>query len=196
MEKTWGTELVESLRKSQQEFPVIVKSKPVKVKTAKGEYTFMFAPLDQIKAATEPVLHANGLVVSQMPDGESLKTILIHEATGQYIESSGDIGRMGGDPQSYGSKITFMRRYAYSAILGLVTEDDDDGRREARAPATPKPAADAPQAEWRGYLRKISKGKQPWIEAITKAAAELGVSGDEDDWKGVYNKVKLSLGKI
>jgi hypothetical protein len=33
------------------------------------------------------------------------------------------------DPQAYGSVITYQRRYALSAILGLNTDEDDDGNK-------------------------------------------------------------------
>lgn len=35
------------------------------------------------------------------------------------------------DPQAVGSAITYMRRYALGAILGLNIEDDDDGNAAA-----------------------------------------------------------------
>jgi excinuclease UvrABC ATPase subunit len=36
------------------------------------------------------------------------------------------------DPQGQGSAITYMRRYALSAILGIATEEDDDGNAASR----------------------------------------------------------------
>ncbi|GEB80381.1 hypothetical protein DDE01_17960 [Desulfovibrio desulfuricans] len=61
------------------------------------------------------------------------------------------------DPQGYGSAMTYARRYALSAMLGMVTEDDDDGEAASRdrpakqrAPRQPRPqqpsAASAQQA--------------------------------------------------
>jgi hypothetical protein len=44
------------------------------------------------------------------------------------------------NPQAVGSALTYARRYALSAVLGLaIGEDDDDGHRAAKpAPAKPK----------------------------------------------------------
>lgn len=46
------------------------------------------------------------------------------------------------DPQGQGSGITYARRYAAMAILGLVADEDDDGNAATRpsAPATATPA--------------------------------------------------------
>jgi hypothetical protein len=52
-------------------------------------------------------------------------------------------------PQAMGSAITYARRYALSAIVGIAPDDDDDGnaasvtpaRQEAPTPPPPKPPA-------------------------------------------------------
>lgn len=36
------------------------------------------------------------------------------------------------DPQAFGSSITYMRRYCLSAIVGVSTDDDDDGEKAMR----------------------------------------------------------------
>ncbi len=40
------------------------------------------------------------------------------------------------DPQGQGSAITYMRRYALSAVLGIRTEEDDDGNAASNKGAT------------------------------------------------------------
>lgn len=83
-----------------------------------------------IETAREP-LTANGLSVSQvMTETEgwkvNLTTILMH-TSGQWIESTLSMGVAKQDPQGMGSAITYARRYAYAAIIGLASEADDDG---------------------------------------------------------------------
>ena len=46
-----------------------------------------------------------------------------------------------GTPQQIGSAITYARRYALSAVTGLVADDDDDGN--AAEETAPKPRTDA-----------------------------------------------------
>ena len=88
-----------------------------------------------IKTAQEP-LSANGLAVVQLlkdsaNGGTALCTTLVHES-GEMISSTFTMaqavlqGGGGKNPaQVMGSQITYMRRYAYCAIIGLASDDDD-----------------------------------------------------------------------
>ena len=49
------------------------------------------------------------------------------------------------DPQAVGSAITYARRYALSAMIGIVSEEDDDG--ESAMGRTQTQAKTAPQAQ-------------------------------------------------
>ncbi len=101
---------------------------------AKG-HGYSYSTLDQcIKTAQKPLAN-NGLAVVQLLNeterGTEIETVLTHEAGG-YISSSFLItkavlmGGAGKNPaQGMGASITFMRRYAYSAIIGLAQTDDD-----------------------------------------------------------------------
>ena len=73
----------------------------------------------------------NGLSVIQFPtgntpEGVTLRTILAHEG-GASIESEFLMPVVKRDPQGVGSAISYARRYALSAILGIVSDEDDDG---------------------------------------------------------------------
>ncbi len=56
------------------------------------------------------------------------------------------------DPQSMGSAITYARRYAYMAILGIAAEDDD-GNAASRKPK-PKPAQEEMLGDERNRIRQ------------------------------------------
>ena len=56
-----------------------------------------------------------------------LETRLIHAESGQWISSVAIIPLPKNDPQGMGSAITYARRYALTAMLGIITEEDDDG---------------------------------------------------------------------
>ncbi len=102
---------------------------------AKAGHGYQYADLAQcIKTAQKPLAN-NGLAVVQLLNeterGTEIETVLTHEAGG-YISSSFLItkavlmGGAGKNPaQAMGASITFMRRYAYSAIIGLAQTDDD-----------------------------------------------------------------------
>ena len=118
---------------------------------AKSGHGYNYADLAQcIKTAQEP-LKNNGLAVIQLLNetekGTQIETVLTHEAGG-YISSSFLMAQavlMGGGgknpAQTMGSSITYMRRYAYSAIIGLAQTDDD--ACDVKEP--PKPTADDQQ---------------------------------------------------
>ncbi len=70
-----------------------------------------------------------------------LMTKLTHAESGQWQSSLAVIPLPKADPQGMGSAITYARRYALSAMLGIVTEDDD----AESAKLSPKRASPAKQ---------------------------------------------------
>jgi hypothetical protein len=126
------SELAKALAAAQSEFPTIERSREVKVQTKTGgSYTFAYAPLDAILNAVRPVLTKNGLAVSQLlanvNGAPALKTMLLHEG-GELLQDSCPLPTNGStSAQEFGSLVTYMRRYALVAILGIATEEDDDG---------------------------------------------------------------------
>ena len=81
-------------------------------------------------------LSDNGLAYAQFPTGfGGLTTILMH-TSGQWIEDTMEMRPTDDKPQSVGSAITYARRYALGAVLGLATEDDDDGNAASAGKAT------------------------------------------------------------
>lgn len=86
-----------------------------------------YASLADILNVIREPLAKNGLAFAQFPTGNSeLETIIMHES-GEFISSSCQMQPAKNDPQAIGSAITYMRRYALGAILGLNIEGDDDG---------------------------------------------------------------------
>lgn len=86
-----------------------------------------YASLSALVTAARPLLAKNGLSVSQLvSDTGSVTTMLLH-SSGQYLSSTLTLKAVKEDPQGQGSAITYARRYAYAAILGIVSDEDDDG---------------------------------------------------------------------
>ncbi len=153
-------EIAAALSKAQAMFGPIPRSRTVSVKMkAKpdgregGTYTFSYAPLDVVLEAVRPALAANGLAITQVMAGGGnalrMRTMLLH-SSGQFIASDVPVVAEGGGPQALGSAITYMRRYVITALLGLASEEDDDGnhasgnttqpvqRAARKAPAPPQ----------------------------------------------------------
>jgi len=88
-----------------------------------------YVPLDKILTAIQGPLKKANLTFMQFPVEENqLETIILH-TSGQWISERFYMKPSKSDPQAYGSVITYQRRYALSAILGLNTDEDDDGNR-------------------------------------------------------------------
>jgi hypothetical protein len=107
-----------------------------------------YATLASIWAVCRAPLTASGLSVVQSIEsddaGPILSTLLLH-TSGQWVESRTPLVCDMKNMQSMGSAISYARRYALAAIVGVVTEDDDDGnaavsgaqQRHAEPPTRP-----------------------------------------------------------
>lgn len=93
-----------------------------------------YATLDNFITTVRTPMVKHGLSFTQLPSGENeLVTMLMHES-GEYLSATAKMAPKTNDPQGQGSAITYMRRYALGALLGIATEDDDDGNSATRTP--------------------------------------------------------------
>lgn len=121
--------IVPALIKAKSEFGQIEKKNVVRTKS--GQEMYRYATLDQIIEKTQPALSKNGLCIFQMISGDNgqltVTTILAHES-GAHIENS--VSFPGNpNPQQAGSLITYYKRYSYSALLGINSDEDTDGNQ-------------------------------------------------------------------
>lgn len=98
-----------------------------------------YVPLEGVVAViTEPLAkHGLSYIQSTGTDGENVTvTTLLMHTSGEFIESDPlklpghQVQRGGGkdfNPQGIGSAITYGRRYSLTALLGIASEEDDDG---------------------------------------------------------------------
>jgi hypothetical protein len=138
-----------------------------------GNRTYKYADLNTLVAATLPALDANEVSVTQhmfgpvqlsTQDGQAVevhRVLTIVAGHGAEIWSSIDYKRAG-DIKAWGGQTTYIRRYAYRAILQLDGSDDADndatvGNQGARANTRPTPPAqqeigrthrEPPQKQW------------------------------------------------
>jgi hypothetical protein len=123
--------LLPALIKARAEFPAVKKD------GYNPHFKSRFATLKAVQEATEPVMGKYGLVITQFAssvDGKpGLTTWLAHES-GQYINDTTVLALAKSDPQAQGSGITYLRRYGWSSVLGLVTDEDDDDGNKATLP--------------------------------------------------------------
>jgi len=119
--------IYKSLAKFQQECPTIHKA-------TKG-YGYTYSDLPTIFKVINPILAKNDLGFTQLINDSSIDTILFHTETGETIKSCTAIPRdvtLKGmnDFQVLGSAVTYLRRYALSSMLGVVTDKDIDAGGE------------------------------------------------------------------
>ena len=86
-----------------------------------------------------------------------LTTRLIH-SSGEWIEDTITMPLVKQDPQSYGSALTYARRYSLAAITGLY-QDDDDGYAASNHAAATKAKPVLPQARFEKAIEQVKLGK-------------------------------------
>ena len=128
-------EISAALSAFQSELKQPELSKEVSVKTRTGgSYTFKYADLSTCVKAAAPTMSKNGLAITQIISNGTLVTMLTHKS-GQWFRSEIAIGQPS-DYQALGSAITYLKRYTYCAILGIVADTDDDANAACGNEAT------------------------------------------------------------
>jgi len=115
---------------------------------AKANYG-TYVTLDHLIASTRGILNDHGLVITRLPAVSEfgqpvLRTILMHAKSGESIQADTPLILTQHNMQQLGAAITYARRYAWSAALGIADQEDDDGARASAPPPKPK-AAKSPQ---------------------------------------------------
>ena len=107
-----------------------------------------YANLASIVDAIKVPLANNGLAYVQTTDTEDgaviVETTLLH-ASGEWVSGQLRMRPVKDNPQEIGSCLTYARRYALQAIVGLAADEDDDGNAASGNTATP--VQKAPQAQ-------------------------------------------------
>lgn len=109
-----------------------------------------YADLASVWAACRGPLSKNGLSVVQTTghfesnDNLSLLTTLLH-SSGQWIRGIMPVKPVKSDPQGMGSAISYARRYALAAIVGVYQVDDDAEGAQGRTQGLPRVAPEQPE---------------------------------------------------
>ena len=107
-----------------------------------------YADLASVWDACRAALSSNGLSVSQHPgrleDGSATVTTILLHKSGQHIASVCAALPRDQSPAAVGSVVTYLRRYALAAAVGVAPEDDDGQAAHHTAPQAPPQRAPAP----------------------------------------------------
>lgn len=169
---TYGA-LAKALAKAQRDLRPAVKD------STNPHFKSKYADMASVWDACRGALSSNGLSVVQMPafaDGKmSLTTMLLHES-GEHIDSTLSIPLAQANAQTIGSAITYARRYALMAIVGIAPDEDDDGNA-----AVPPNRATRSAAE--SYLDSQAKAVTPTVDAVRlQRAQDLWKTAQERKW--------------
>lgn len=153
-----------------------------------------FASLAHVRDVVTPALSKHGLAVTQLTGNDSegracVETVLGH-SSGEWISSTLTVPVAKADAHGAGSAITYARRYALMAIVGVVGDEDDDANqavKPAEKRAAPKELLTQASAAANGgkdALRKFWKDLDPAERALLephvdglKAASEAAMVG-------------------
>lgn len=105
-----------------------------------------YADLAEIVNSSRAVLTKHGLSVSQVIDFDEVSQMLISilaHSSGQFIRSRVRIQPPKSDIQTFGSYITYLRRYSYAALVGVVVCDEDDDGEAAMKHYREEPTTDS-----------------------------------------------------
>jgi hypothetical protein len=170
------TKIMPAFIKAQGQFAPALKQ------ATNPHFKSKYVALDGVIDAVAAPLREAGIAIMQMTDVTErgsiiLESRLVHES-GEWIGSRYPVHPVKADPQGEGSALTYARRYALMALVGIAPEDDDGN---AAVKAVDKIAA--PQFNGRpmdGVWEAQSADSQAWL---LKVAAETvaRVANDPDD---------------
>lgn len=194
-------ELTIALSKAQAEYKPIVNLRD-------NAYSdIAYASLQDVIDATRPALTKNNLAVTQVlfdyaEDAcQILHTQLLH-SSGQFIDSQMIVKPNGNDPIAITSYINWLKRIAYSALVGCaIPKEDDDAVRHAKQEAKPILRGSAAKRKDESYDRV---NKQQYDELVLELdgfpdLAQMLMDEQEIDdlhdlpqskWRSALNKIR------
>ncbi|NBS41669.1 hypothetical protein EBS80_03330 [bacterium] len=134
-------------------------------------YKSTYADLQSVWDACRDALSDNGLAVVQSAgadaQGVRVSTMLVH-ASGQWFADDLHLKPKDDGPQALGSCISYGRRYALAAFVGVYQTDNDAETAEGRGDhAAPAPKANVPKA-----TATKPDGYDAWLSTMQQVATK------------------------
>lgn len=157
-----------------------------------------YASLASVWDACRAPLSQNGLSITQLPDdaerGICIETILMH-TSGQWISSKFNMPLSKIDAHGIGTAISYARRYALCAMVGIAAEDDDGNT----ATGTPeKPLKEKTPGQIKGPfshgITKEQHDRELAEKEAPKGQVDLGSFEDKIKYVKVAWKGKTAAG--
>lgn len=183
--------VVGALLEAQKEFAAVPKD------SDNPFFKSKYAALPDVIKITNPVLAKHGLGVSQLVtsvDGQDALTTTLFHTSGEFISSTALLHLVKNDPQAHGSAITYMRRYAFMSILGIVADEDDDGNAASSHSAPASKTTYNKPAETRSSGAPAGGGK-PATEQMTRAVWAISHKGLGWDDSQMFDFIDTQAGR-
>lgn len=170
--------LAEALCAAQKQMQNPKKDKTAKVKTRTGgEYTYNYTTLDAVLDVVRPALNDNGVFLSQhsevVENGMMLHTAVMFGDTMQVLDVTPY--QYDTDPQEFGKRETYARRYSLLKAFGLAGDDDTDGDTGAGGATPPANPHNHPLGNTTGKAQPDNKKK--WIARCLQLKAQCMQQG-------------------
>lgn len=190
---------------------------PARKDSENPHFRSKYADLASIWEACRVALSAAGLSVIQSPrlvlQGElwcvELETLLLH-TSGQWVSDTLAVPVSVTNAQAVGSAITYSRRYALAAFVGVAPDDDDGhaatGRDVAKRPKaidratgevldTPAPAA-PPQSEDRPAIESVIVKVSGIVKRPTGTGHKYVITGTDGHTYHTFSESLASGAKV
>jgi hypothetical protein len=148
--------LAGALAKAQAAFTNPPRNREVQVRSDKGSYSFAYATFDAILDVVRKPLTENELSYTQTveftEDGKPRVVTTLMHSSGQWIDSTLPLMLDRPGNQAFGSALTYAKRYALTALLGVAADEDDDANSadgngiERKSDRSPQVKTAAPSA--------------------------------------------------
>lgn len=154
-----------------------------------------FADLGAVIETSRPILAKHKLSISQFPTSEGdrvgVTSILMHES-GEWVEETitmplaDEKGKSAA--QVAGSIVTYLRRYAWSAMLGLYADEDTDGNgHEKKVEPVKREMTEAEKRHavltaWSALIKRADEAEVAWEPLTPKMTIE--------EMKAAYTELK------
>ena len=153
-----------------------------------------YAALNSIMDSCRDALLSNGIWLCQYPVPTEpgylgLVTKLTHAESGQWQSSLAVVPLPKADPQGVGISMTYIRRYALSAMLGIVTEEDTDGEFTLDKLNRPQKQKNAVNASQRGKTTLDDSGQAKKISPPLKSNARRTFQIASSGWSFIRNRI-------
>ena len=166
----------------QAECPVIPKRKVARIESAKGTYSYRYAPLGDIVGQVAALLGRHGLsyVLKARFEGDPVAQVaecVVHHVGGHHESSEFrapvDSGARMNPKQQHASALTYAKRYALCNALGILTADEDSdgdgGPPGGPFSATRQDAAPPPPDGALAEIRALNEAGPRWSAQVLKA---------------------------